>query len=58
MLIFKVHSCSLFSLQHRMKNVVSICNVIYDVMSSHQDLITEMIIMRTVVQTQTHFSRI
>jgi hypothetical protein len=47
-----------FSLQHRMKNIVSVCNAIYDVMSSHQDLIPEMIIMRTVAQTQAHFFRV
>jgi hypothetical protein len=58
MLIFKAHSCCLFSLQHRMKNIESICNVIYDVMSSHKDLISEIIIKRTVSQTQAHFSRV
>jgi len=58
MLIFKAPSCTLFFLQHRMKNIVSIYDVIYNVMFSHQNLIPEMIIRRTVIHAQAHLPRV
>lgn len=58
MLIFKAPSCTMFSPQQRTKNIVSMYDVIYKVMSSHRNLLPEMIVRRTVVHAQTHFSRV
>ena len=48
----------MFSPQQRTKNIVSMYDVIYKVMSSHRNLLPEMIVRRTVVHAQTHFSRV